>query len=186
VEALSRRWPLAAPTEKFNARIAEGRIRPGGPRVVVMQPLTYMNESGKAVGPARGKFKIPPDRIVVAHDEIDLPFGEVRVRMGGGLAGHRGLKSLDRHLGTREFWRVRVGVGRPESTEPEQVAAYVLGRFRNRPEEVEALVANAADEVESLVERLATDGADGGSSGAGFEGDPGPGGRTGESEGESQ
>ncbi len=115
-----------------------------------------MNASGDAAGPARGSLKVPLERIVVLHDEIDLPFGEVQARLGGGLAGHNGLKSLERGLGSREFWRVRVGVGRPDSTDPEVVSAHVLGRFREPREEVAALVGRAADEAERLVEKLAS------------------------------
>ena len=97
---------------------------------------------------------MPLDRIVVLHDEIDLPFGEVQVRLGGGLAGHNGLKSLKRGFGDAEFWRVRVGVGRPDSTDPEVVSAYVLARFREPRDEVAALIGRAADEAERLVEKL--------------------------------
>ena len=89
-----------------------------------------MNESGNSVGPARGALKLDLDHVLVVHDEIDLPFGKVEVRTGGGLAGHNGLKSVKRGLGSGEFVRVRVGVGRPESTDPEIVSRYVLGRFR--------------------------------------------------------
>jgi peptidyl-tRNA hydrolase, PTH1 family len=113
-----------------------------------------MNASGDSVGLARGALKVPLDQVIVLHDEIDLPFGEVQPRLGGGLAGHNGLKSLERGLGSREFWRVRVGVGRPDSTDPEIVSAYVLGRFREPREEVAALIADAADEAERLAERL--------------------------------
>jgi PTH1 family peptidyl-tRNA hydrolase len=113
-----------------------------------------MNDSGGSAGPARGSLKVPLERIIVLHDEIDLPFGEIQARLGGGLAGHNGLKSLKRGFGDAEFWRVRVGVGRPDSTDPEIVASYVLGRFREPRDEVEALVAAAADETERLVERL--------------------------------
>ena len=110
-----------------------------------------MNESGRSVGPARGSYKLGLDRLVVIHDEIDLPFGEVRVRLGGGLAGHNGLKSLRRELGGPDFHRVRVGVGRPDSTDPDVVAAYVLGRWRQPSSDVAALVDAAADEAERLV-----------------------------------
>ncbi len=113
-----------------------------------------MNASGDSAGPARGSLKAPLDRVVVLHDEIDLPFGEVRVRQGGGLAGHNGLKSLKRGFGEAEFWRVRVGVGRPDSTDPEIVASYVLCRFREPREEVVALIDRAAEETEKLVEEL--------------------------------
>jgi peptidyl-tRNA hydrolase, PTH1 family len=119
--------------------------------VAVLTPQTYMNESGRSVGPARGSYKLDLDRLVVVHDEIDLPFGEVRVRLGGGLAGHNGLKSLRRDLGSPDFHRVRVGVGRPDSTDPDIVAAYVLGKWRRPAAEVSALVARAAEEVERLV-----------------------------------
>jgi PTH1 family peptidyl-tRNA hydrolase len=122
--------------------------------VAVLLPQTYMNGSGDSAGPARGSLKVPLDRTVVLHDEIDLPFGEVQVRLGGGLAGHNGLKSLKRGFGDPEFWRVRVGVGRPDSTDPEVVSAYVLSRFREPRGEVEALIAAAADEAERLVQRL--------------------------------
>jgi PTH1 family peptidyl-tRNA hydrolase len=116
-----------------------------------------MNASGDSAGPARGSLKVPLDRVVAIHDEIDLPFGEVQTRLGGGLAGHNGLKSLKRGLGDAEFWRVRVGVGRPESTDPEIVASYVLSRFREPQQDVEALVGRAADEAERLVEKLGSD-----------------------------
>jgi PTH1 family peptidyl-tRNA hydrolase len=123
----------------------------GGPRVAVLQPHTYMNESGRSAGPARGAYKLDLDRIVVVHDEIDLPFGEVRSRLGGGLAGHNGLKSLRRELGSPDFHRVRVGVGRPDSTDPDLVAAYVLGRWRQPAAEVRELVERARDEAERIV-----------------------------------
>jgi peptidyl-tRNA hydrolase, PTH1 family len=113
-----------------------------------------MNDSGGSAGPARGSLKVPLERTIVLHDEIDLPFGEIQARLGGGLAGHNGLKSLKRGFGDAEFWRVRVGVGRPDSTDPEIVASYVLSRFREPREEVEALIGRAADETERLVEQL--------------------------------
>ncbi len=122
--------------------------------MAVLLPQTYMNASGDSAGPARGSLKVPLDRVVVVHDEIDLPFGEVQTRLGGGLAGHNGLKSLKRGFGSAEFWRVRVGVGRPRSTDPDVVASYVLSRFRESREEVAALVIRAADAAEHLVEEL--------------------------------
>jgi peptidyl-tRNA hydrolase, PTH1 family len=150
-EALVERWDLPKPKKKFGGELTEGRTGPGGPRVAVLRPQTYMNDSGRSVGPARGSFKLDLDRLVVIHDEIDLPFGEVRVRLGGGLAGHNGLKSLRQELGAPDFHRVRVGVGRPDSTDPEIVAAYVLGKWRQPAAEVEQLVQRAADEAERLV-----------------------------------
>jgi PTH1 family peptidyl-tRNA hydrolase len=124
--------------------------------VAILLPQTYMNESGGSAGPARGSLKVPLDRVVVLHDEIDLPFGEVQSRLDGGLAGHNGLKSLAQGFGAPDFWRVRAGVGRPDSTDPETVSAYVLGRFREPREKVEELIERAAGEAERLVERLAS------------------------------
>jgi peptidyl-tRNA hydrolase, PTH1 family len=152
---LARRWELPKAKQKYRGLIAEGRTRPGGPRVAILLPQTYMNESGESVGPARGQLRVPPERIVVLHDEIDLPFGEVRSKLGGGVAGHNGLKSLKRGLGSTDFWRVRAGVGRPDSTDPEIVSAHVLGRFDESEEQVRALIAEAADETERLTDRLA-------------------------------
>ncbi len=110
-----------------------------------------MNDAGRSVGPARGAFKLDLDRVVVVHDEIDLPFGEVRTRIGGGLAGHNGLKSIKRELGSGEFVRVRAGVGRPDSTDPEIVSSWVLGRFRESGEEVAGLIAETCEQVERIV-----------------------------------
>ena len=154
---LTGRWDLPKPKERFRGRIAEGRTEPGGQRVAVLVPETFMNESGDSVGPARGSLKIGLDRVVVVHDEIDLPFGRIEARLGGGLAGHNGLKSVARGLGGPDFWRVRVGVGRPDTSDPEIVSAHVLGRFSEPPEEVRALIEAAADETERLVRRIDED-----------------------------
>ena len=151
---LSRRWQLPKAKEKYRALIAEGRVRPGGPRVAVLLPQTFMNESGDAAGPARGELKVPLENVIAIHDEIDLPFGEIKAKLGGGVAGHNGLKSLKRGLGSTDFWRLRVGVGRPDSTDPEIVSAYVLGRFSETPDEVRELISKAADEAEDLVDQI--------------------------------
>jgi len=151
---LSRRWDLPKPKEKFRGLIAEGRTAPGGPRVAVLLPQTFMNESGDSAGPARGSLRVPLERVIAVHDEIDLPFGDVRSKLGGGVAGHNGLKSLKRGLGSTDFWRVRGGVGRPDSTDPEIVSAHVLGRFREPANEVRALIAATADEVQRLIDRI--------------------------------
>jgi PTH1 family peptidyl-tRNA hydrolase len=110
-----------------------------------------MNDAGRSVGPARGALKLPLERVLVVHDEIDLPFGEVRTRIGGGLAGHNGLKSLKRELGGGDFVRVRAGVGRPDSTDPEIVSAWVLGRFRESQAEVDELLQRTCEQVERVV-----------------------------------
>ena len=150
-ERLASRWNLPAPRSRYRGLLREGRLGPGEPRVALLLPQTYMNEAGDSVGPARGAFKVPLERVLVLHDEIDLPFGEIRVRLGGGLAGHNGLKSLRGSLGSPDFWRVRAGVGRPDTTDPDRVAAYVLGRFAEPRAEVEELVEHAADAAERLI-----------------------------------
>jgi PTH1 family peptidyl-tRNA hydrolase len=157
---LARRWDLGKARSKYKGELWEGRTGPPGDprgtRVAILLPLTYMNAVGDSAGPARGALKADLDEIVVLHDEIDIPFGEIRVREGGGLAGHNGLKSLKRGFGSADFWRVRIGVGRPDSTDPEIVSAWVLGKFREPPAEVEDLVDRAATETERLVERIAS------------------------------
>jgi peptidyl-tRNA hydrolase, PTH1 family len=153
---LARRWDLGKPRSKYKGELYEGRTGVGGARVAILLPMTFMNAVGDSAGPARGALKTPLSRTVVLHDEIDIPFGEIRVRKGGGLAGHNGLKSLKRGFGSADFWRVRIGVDRPASTDPEIVAAWVLGKFRESPAKVEDLVARSAEETERLVERLAS------------------------------
>ena len=154
---LSRRWQLPKAKSKYRGLITDGRIGPGRPRVAILIPQTYMNESGLAAGPARGELRVPLERVIALHDEIDLPFGEVRSKLGGGVAGHNGLKSLRDGLGSTDFWRVRAGVGRPDSTDPEIVSAYVLGRFAEPDEKVSELISAAADETERLIDLIATD-----------------------------
>jgi PTH1 family peptidyl-tRNA hydrolase len=149
VDELASRWAFPRPKDRFRGRIAEGRVH--GQRVALLWPQTYMNDVGRSVGPARGSLKAPLSHVLVVHDEIDLPFGDVRTRLGGGLAGHNGLKSLKRELGSADFMRVRVGVGRPKSTDPEIVSTYVLGRFRESSGEVDELVDRACKAVERVL-----------------------------------
>ena len=156
-DELARRWQLPAGKERFRGRLRQGR--PPGPlsdgsrppAVAILCPQTYMNDAGRSVGPARGALKVPLERVLVIHDEIDLPFGQLQTRVGGGLAGHNGLKSVKRELGSPEFRRLRVGVGRPQSTDPEVVSSWVLGRFAESDAEVQALVRAAADEIEGTL-----------------------------------
>ncbi len=155
--ALSERWGLPRAKKKFAGLITDGRIGPGLPRVAILLPQTFMNESGSAAGPARGALGVPLDRVVALHDEIDIPFGEVRSKRGGGAAGHNGLKSLQRGLGSRDFWRLRIGVGRPDSTDPEIVSRHVLGRFSEDRDAVATLIATAADETERLLVQICSD-----------------------------
>jgi PTH1 family peptidyl-tRNA hydrolase len=147
----AERWGLPKAKKRYGGLYTDGRTGPGGPRVGVLLPHTYMNDAGRAASPARGALGVDLDHVVAVHDEIDLPFGTVQSRLGGGLAGHNGLKSLKRELGGADFHRIRVGVGRPESTDPEVVSAHVLGRFSESDDEVRELVSRAADELERLV-----------------------------------
>jgi PTH1 family peptidyl-tRNA hydrolase len=151
VALAAERWDLPRGKKKYAGLYTEGRTGPGGPRVAVLLPQTYMNEAGGSVGPARGALKLDLDQIVVVHDEIDLPFGRIETRLGGGLAGHNGLKSLKEGLGSGDFRRIRVGVGRPDTTDPEIVSSYVLSRFNEPKEEVWELKERAASELDRLV-----------------------------------
>jgi peptidyl-tRNA hydrolase, PTH1 family len=150
----AERWGLPRAKKRWGGLYTDGRTGPGGPRVGVLLPQTFMNDSGKSVSPARGELGVELDHVVVVHDEIDLPFGRVEARLGGGLAGHNGLKAVKAGLGSADFWRIRVGVGRPASTDPEIVSAHVLSRFREPQEEVRSLVERAADELDRLVSKL--------------------------------
>jgi len=133
---------------KFSGRLAETRI--GGARVALLKPETYMNESGRSIAAAARFFKTAPEHVLVVHDDVDLPVGRLQARLGGGLAGHNGLRSISQALGSPEFQRLRIGVGRPERGDPRPVADYVLSPFRPE-DDAEELVARAADAVESLV-----------------------------------
>ncbi len=125
VDRIAQRHGFGPWRQRFRGLAAEGSI--GGERVVALKPLTYMNESGHSVQPASAFFKLPPDAITAFHDELDLIPGKIRVKRGGGAAGHNGLRSMDRTLGTREYWRVRLGIGHPGDRA--RVLGWVLGDF---------------------------------------------------------
>jgi PTH1 family peptidyl-tRNA hydrolase len=133
---------------KFSGRLAETRV--GDVRIAVLKPETYMNESGRSIAAAARFFKVGPEDVLVVHDDVDLPVGRLQARLGGGLAGHNGLRSISQALGTPEFERLRIGVGRPERGDPRPVADYVLSPFAPE-DDVEELVSRSADAVESLV-----------------------------------
>ncbi len=132
---------------QFSGQLAE--IRLDGHKVALLRPETYMNESGRAVGAAARFFKLEPDAILVVHDESDLDVGRLQARLGGGLAGHNGLRSVAAHLKTPDFLRLRVGVGRPERGDPRSLSDFVLSDFEPY-EDAETIVARAADAVEAL------------------------------------
>jgi peptidyl-tRNA hydrolase, PTH1 family len=132
---------------KFSGKLAELRVGDG--RLAVLKPETYMNESGRSVGAAARFFKVPPEHMLLVHDDVDLEEGRLQARVGGGLAGHNGLRSIAKHLGTNDFVRLRIGVGRPERGDPRPVADYVLSPF-DPSFDVDALVARATDAVEAV------------------------------------
>jgi peptidyl-tRNA hydrolase, PTH1 family len=133
---------------KFSGQLAEVRL--DGRRLALLKPETYMNESGRSVAAATRFFKAPARQLLIVHDDVDLEPGRLQARLGGGLAGHNGLRSIAQSVGTPEFLRLRIGVGRPGRGDPRSVADYVLAPFE--PElDVDALVARSADAVEMLV-----------------------------------
>jgi PTH1 family peptidyl-tRNA hydrolase len=145
-EELRQRHGLPRLRSRFQGLAAEGTM--AGAAVLLLLPMTFMNQSGNAVAEAARKYRIPVERMLVLHDEVELPFGEVRLKEGQGLGGHNGLRSLDQSLKSRDFWRVRVGVGRPgQAGEP--LIDHVLASFSEPREEVLLLIgraANVADE----------------------------------------
>ena len=133
---------------KFSGSLAEVRL--GDAKLALLKPETYMNESGRSVGAAARFFKVPPEQVLVAHDDVDLESGRLQARSGGGLAGHNGLRSLGQHLGSQDFLRLRIGVGRPGRGDTRSVADWVLSPFAPE-EDADALVSRSADAVETIV-----------------------------------
>jgi PTH1 family peptidyl-tRNA hydrolase len=133
---------------KFSGQLAEVRV--DSSRIALLKPETYMNESGRSIGAAARFFKTPVESVLVVHDDVDLEVGRVQARLGGGLAGHNGLRSISQEFGSQDFLRLRIGVGRPGRGDRRSVADFVLAPFE--PEtDVDALVTGAADAVEALV-----------------------------------
>jgi peptidyl-tRNA hydrolase, PTH1 family len=133
---------------KFSGRLAELRV--GDRRIALLKPETYMNESGRSVAAAARFFKVSPGRLLVVHDEGDLDVGRIQARAGGGLAGHNGLRSIAQALGTQDFLRLRIGVGRPGRGDRRSVSDYVLSPFEDEVD-VENLISRSADAVETIV-----------------------------------
>jgi PTH1 family peptidyl-tRNA hydrolase len=144
-EELRRRHGLPALRSRFKGLTGEGTVV--GRKVALLLPMTFMNLSGTAAAEALRWYKTPVERLLVVHDEVELPFGEVRLKEGGGLGGHNGLRSIEQHLHSRDFWRVRVGVGRPASSRAPLID-YVLDSFSEPREEVLLLIGKAADVAE--------------------------------------
>ncbi len=125
MDVIANRHGFSPWRQRFKGLVAEGNI--GGQKILALKPLTYMNASGESVQAAAGFFKLPPNAITAFHDELDLVAGKLRVKLGGGAAGHNGLRSMDRMLGAPDYWRVRLGIGHPGSKD--RVLSYVLGDF---------------------------------------------------------
>ena len=149
VELLARRHGFPKAKRGFDGRCAEGSI--GGRPAFLLQPTTFMNDSGRSVAAALRALKLPLERVLVVHDHIDLPFGKLRLVDGGGSGGHNGLKSITGLIGA-DYARLRVGVDRPASYDPDIVADWVLSRFPESKSDVEGLVAAAADAAELWLE----------------------------------
>ena len=144
---LRRSWGLPDYRSKFTALFTKGEA-PGGRPVALLEPQTYMNLSGDAVQPAAAFLSVEPADIVVVHDELDLPWGDVRIKVGGGHAGHNGLRSIIQRLGSPDFARVRIGIGKPPATFGGDTAAWVLSRFDPvERAELPGVVARAVDAV---------------------------------------
>jgi PTH1 family peptidyl-tRNA hydrolase len=149
VELLARRHGARLKKNRRD-RALVGDARVAGKRLALAVPLTYMNDSGMAVAPLARRFEVGPDQLVIVHDELDLPPAALRVKAGGGLAGHNGLRSIKQHLHSDAFLRVRIGVGKPPSKE--RGADHVLSRVSKRArEEMAVTIEEAADAVETIL-----------------------------------
>jgi peptidyl-tRNA hydrolase, PTH1 family len=146
VDELARRRDVSFKA-KFNGRLGETRV--DDQRLALLKPETFMNESGRSISAAARFYKVPVENVLVVHDEVDLDLGRLQARAGGGLAGHNGLRSIAQLLGSPEFLRLRVGVGRPGRGDPREVADFVLSPFESH-EDRDAIVARAADAIEVL------------------------------------
>jgi peptidyl-tRNA hydrolase, PTH1 family len=147
VDELGRRHD-ASFRGKFSGQLAEVRV--GEKKLALLKPETFMNESGRSIAAAARFFKVQPEAILIVHDDVDLEPGRLQARQGGGLAGHNGLRSISQALGTQEFLRLRIGVGRPERGDPRPVSDYVLSNF-DEFTDVDELVGRGADALETLV-----------------------------------
>jgi PTH1 family peptidyl-tRNA hydrolase len=160
VDAIAQAHRFGPWRQRFRGLVAEGTV--GTERILALKPLTYMNDSGESVQPAAAFYKLPPEAITAFHDELDLAAGRMRVKRGGGAAGHNGLRSMDRHLGSQDYWRVRLGIGHPGSKE--RVLGHVLGDFARAEEPMltallgavaDASPLLAADKPEDFMTRVA-------------------------------
>ncbi|HEU5129507.1 MAG TPA: aminoacyl-tRNA hydrolase [Glycomyces sp.] len=141
-----------AVSRKVRAEVCEARLGVGGPRVVLVKPLTFMNLSGESVGPLAQYFGIAPESVIAVHDELDIPYGQLRIKRGGGEGGHNGLRSMSKVLGTKDYARVRFGIGRPPGRQ--DAADYVLKDFAKAERaDLDLNLELAADAVEAIIEK---------------------------------
>lgn len=153
-DELANRYTGKFSSHKYRALVSEVRLGVGSeaPKLIIVKPSTYMNDSGNAVAPLAKYFNTAPQQIIAIHDELDIPFNAIRVKLGGGDNGHNGLKSLTQSLSTPEYFRIRVGIGRP--TTPQDTADYVLDNFSKAERSVVPdLALRACDAIESLVNK---------------------------------
>ncbi|HTD85940.1 MAG TPA: aminoacyl-tRNA hydrolase [Candidatus Binatia bacterium] len=152
VERLAQHWRASWKAEKkFQSRMA--RVEQDARRCLLCEPQTYMNLSGEAVGAVMNFYRLTPDRLLVVVDDADLPFGEIRMRADGSSGGHHGLESIEAHLGTRQYPRLRIGIGR-EANAPREITGYVLGAFRRADAELlDKVLARAQDQIECWLEK---------------------------------
>jgi len=149
VEEIARRHRFSPWKKRFQGQTADGTI--GSEKILLLEPQTYMNLSGQSVGAALAFFKLKPEQVIVFHDDLDLAPGRMRVKKGGGHGGHNGLRSMDSHLGSKDYWRVRMGIGHPG--DKNLVSGYVLHDFAKADQPwVDALVDACADALPLLIE----------------------------------
>ncbi len=147
IDRIAQRHGFTPWKQRFRGLAAEGQI--GGERIIALKPQTYMNNSGESVQPALAFYKLPVDAITVFYDELDLAPGKVRVKRGGGAAGHNGLRSMDKMLGSPDYWRVRIGIGHPGVKE--RVLGHVLGDFSKQDQEWLSVLLDALSDASGLL-----------------------------------
>lgn len=150
VDELARKAGIALSSNKFEGEYGQGTL--AGTKAALLKPQTYMNLSGDSVAPAARFYKVEPEDLIVVHDELDLPFGRLQLKKGGGTGGHNGLNSIVERLGSNEFIRLRVGIGKPETKE--RVVGHVLGGFaQSEAGQLQELTAKAVEAIEAILEK---------------------------------
>jgi len=150
VDSFAHRFSFSPFSAKHQGLIAEGKI--AGEKILLLKPQTYMNSSGQSVVQVAHFYKIPPENILVIHDDLDLNFAQIKMKSGGGAGGHNGLKSIDACLGSKDYYRLRIGIGRP--VQKTQVVDYVLGNFsKSEQTELETLFEKIEKSMPAFIEK---------------------------------